>query len=141
MSRPTTTMDSSLRPTRPPPTSRRNLFHASSRRPHPTVRADTSNIFQQPMEDELVERLPSGDYTVYAPQTAYAHMAMAGNENEGDEAEHDNQMIELYGQKNPHWDAKAVEDEIRAALKRSLREKVASLEDDGWMFQGEKEKK
>lgn len=56
-------------------------------------------------------------------------------------AEHDNQMIEMYGQKNPHWDAKVVKEEIRAALKRSLREKVASLEDDAWMFQGEGEKK
>lgn len=37
------------------------------------------------MEDDLVERLPSGEYTVYAPQTAYAHMAMGGNENEAED--------------------------------------------------------
>jgi hypothetical protein len=32
-----------------------------------------------------------------------------------------------------------VEEEIRAALKSSLKKKVASLEDDRWMFEGEVE--
>ena len=46
-------------------------------------------------------------------------------------------MIELYGQQHAHWDAEAVEVEIKAAIKSSLQRKVASLEEDKWMFQGE----
>jgi hypothetical protein len=45
----------------------------------------------------------------------------------------------LYGKPNAQWDAAAVEDEIKAALKSSLRKKVASLEEDKWMFEGEAE--
>jgi hypothetical protein len=45
-------------------------------------------------------------------------------------------MINLYGKTNAQWDAVAVEEEIRAALKSSLKKKVASLEDDRWMFEG-----
>ena len=46
-------------------------------------------------------------------------------------------MIDLYGKPNAHWDAAAIEEEIKIALKSSLRKKVASLEEDKWMFQGE----
>lgn len=46
-------------------------------------------------------------------------------------------MIDLYGKSNAHWDAAAIEEEIKIALKSSLRKKVASLEEDKWMFQGE----
>lgn len=43
-----------------------------------TVRPDRemATIFQQPQEDELVERTPQGEYVLYAP-TGYKHMAMA----------------------------------------------------------------
>jgi hypothetical protein len=51
--------------------------------------------------------------------------------------EQEKQMIELYGQQHAHWDAEAVEVEIKAAIKSSLQRKVASLEEDKWMFQGE----
>jgi hypothetical protein len=50
-------------------------------------------------------------------------------------------MIGLYGKQNAHWDPAEVEEEIRAALKSSLRKKVASLEEDKWMFKGDVEKK
>lgn len=46
-------------------------------------------------------------------------------------------MIELYGQQTAHWDKQAVEAEVKAALKSSLAKKVASLNDDKWMFEGE----
>lgn len=72
------------RTVRPPP--RRNLFQ-STRRQNPTaVRPDTATIFQQPLEDELVERTPNGDYALYAPQTVYKHMALGlGHGRESDE--------------------------------------------------------
>ena len=46
-----------------------------------------------------------------------------------------------HGKPNTHWDTNAVEEEVRAALKSSLRKKVASLEDDRWMFEGDTEVK
>lgn len=48
-------------------------------------------------------------------------------------------MIDLYGKENAHWDPAAVEEEIGAALKSSLRKKTAGVEDDRWMFEGEGE--
>jgi len=45
----------------------------------------------------------------------------------------------MYEKRNSHWDPKMVEEEIRAALKNSLRKKVASMEEDRWMFEGEME--
>ena len=44
--------------------------------------------------------------------------------------EQENQVINLYGKTNAQWDMEAVEEEIRAALKSSLKKKVGSLEDD-----------
>jgi hypothetical protein len=70
-------MDPSIRAARPPP-SRRALFHASTRRQPPTsvVRPDTATtIFQQPMDDELVERDEKGQYIVTAPSSMYKHLA------------------------------------------------------------------
>ncbi len=46
-------------------------------------------------------------------------------------------MIELYDQQNAHWGKEAVKADIKAALKSSLAKKVASLEDDKWMFEGD----
>jgi hypothetical protein len=53
--------------------------------------------------------------------------------------EQENEMIQLYGKTNAQWDAVAVEEEIRAALRSSLKKKVAGLEEDRWMFEGEGE--
>ncbi|KAH7087659.1 hypothetical protein FB567DRAFT_525449 [Paraphoma chrysanthemicola] len=127
-----------IRPVRPPPTSRRALFHPSTRRQPPTsvVRPDTATIFQQPMEDELVERNEKGEYKVDAPNTSYKHLVAMSREAD-EETEQENQMIELYGKQNAHWDPAAVEEEIKGALKSSLKKKTASIEDDRWMFEGE----
>lgn len=64
------------RAVRPPPGARRNLFQGTRRQNPTAVRPDTATIFQQPMEDELVERGPNGEYALYAPQTVYKHMAL-----------------------------------------------------------------
>jgi hypothetical protein len=79
------TMDPSIRATRPPP-SRRALFHASTRRQPPTsvVRPDTATIYAPTMDDELVERDEQGQYKVNAPSTMYKHLAM-GTGREADE--------------------------------------------------------
>jgi hypothetical protein len=55
--------------------------------------------------------------------------------------EQENQIIELYGKQNAHWDPVAVEEEIKGALKSSARKRVAGLQEDRWMFEGGGEKK
>jgi len=50
-------------------------------------------------------------------------------------------MIDLYGKQNAHWDPAAVEEEIGAALRSSLRRKTAQVEDDKWMFQRDGERR
>jgi hypothetical protein len=50
-------------------------------------------------------------------------------------------LIDMYGKPNGHWDHAAVDEEIGAALKSSVRRKTASVEDDRWMFEGDGEGK
>ncbi|EDU40500.1 hypothetical protein PtrSN002B_005669 [Pyrenophora tritici-repentis] len=139
-----------------PPTARRNLFataqqqqQQTSRRQNgtaPSIRPDSRevepDIFQQPAEDELVERDDQGEYVIHAPDPVYGNNKDAEPE-DNDEAEQENELIEMYvnGKPDAHWDTDAVEEEVRAALKNSLRKKVASLEDDKWMFEAETEVK
>jgi hypothetical protein len=55
--------------------------------------------------------------------------------------EHENQIIELLSKPQDHWDAAAVEEEIKGALKSSMKRKVGSLQEDRWMFEGGGEKR
>ncbi len=64
------------RAVRPPPGARRNLFQGARRQNPTAVRPDTATIFQHPLESEMVERAPNGEYALYAPQTVYKHMAL-----------------------------------------------------------------
>jgi hypothetical protein len=74
------------RAVRPPPGARRNLFQGIRRQNPTAVRPDTATIFQHPMEDEMVERKPDGEYAMFAPQTVYKHMALGlGNGRDSDE--------------------------------------------------------
>lgn len=71
---------------RPPPAARRNLFQSTRRANPTTVRPDTAVALTQQTQDELVERLPNGEYALYAPQTVYKHMALGlGDGREVDE--------------------------------------------------------
>ncbi|KAF1915461.1 hypothetical protein BDU57DRAFT_518438 [Ampelomyces quisqualis] len=139
-------MDPPIRATRPPP-SRRALFQTSTstRRNHPStsvVRPDTATtVFPPAMCDELVERDEKGQFKVNAPSTMYKHLAMGANREAEEEIEQENQIIDLYGKQDAHWDPAAVEEEIKGAVKSSLRRKVASLQEDRWMFEGGAEKR
>lgn len=76
------------RAVRLPPNARRNIFSTqTSRRQNPTtVRPDREapSIFQQPQEDELVERDDNGEYKTTAPENVYKNMALGfgGDEDE-----------------------------------------------------------
>ena len=53
------------------------------------------------MENELVERMPNGEYALYAPQTVYKHMALGlGNGRESDEETGRFQSFCIMTQKN-----------------------------------------
>ena len=86
-----------------PPNTRRNLFAAhtapqqqqpqpTSRRQNqnvPSIRPDSreiqSDIFTQPVEEELVEKDAQGDYITDAPMPVYRNMSTVGLGREGDE--------------------------------------------------------
>ncbi|KAL5121626.1 hypothetical protein ACEQ8H_000312 [Pleosporales sp. CAS-2024a] len=91
------------------------------------------------MDDQLVDRDETGKYIVNTPSSTYKHLAQI-HDDDG-EIDQENRIIELYGKQNAHWDPKAVEDEIRAALKSSAGRMVASLHEDKWMFEGGSEKR
>ncbi|KAL1793702.1 hypothetical protein ACET3X_008684 [Alternaria dauci] len=146
-----------------PPTTRRNIFashtaqnpdhrqqqhhHHHQQQPRrqnttaPSIRPDSreieADIFLSSADEDLVERDSLGEYIVKAPTPVYRDMG-AGSEDD-DETEQENQVIGLYGKTNAQWDMDAVDEEIRAALRSSLKKKVASLEDDRWMFEAEGE--
>ncbi|KAH9872656.1 hypothetical protein J1614_005050 [Plenodomus biglobosus] len=132
-------MDS--RAVRLPPNARRNIFHTTSRRQNATtIRPDhqmSANIFQQPTEEEFVERDEQGEYKIAAPHPVYKNMALGVAPEEDEETNQDNEMISLYEKGHSHFDPKMVEEEVRVALKNSMRKNVASIEDDRWMYEGE----
>jgi hypothetical protein len=85
------------RAVRLPPSTRRNIFTAhqqqaqSSRRQNvPAIRPDkeaSAAIYQQPGEDELVERNSQGDYVTHAPTPVYRNMALVGLGRDGEDDE------------------------------------------------------
>jgi len=104
----------SRRPVRPPPSSRRAVFHPSttqSRRTNPlnpsTHAKPSVHIASEEPEPEkdLVERDGAGNYKTLGPTTAMKMSAIGSLENEAEaEAEQEKQMIALYGTENAHWD-------------------------------------
>lgn len=98
----------------------------------------TTTLFQQPPDQDFVERDAQGNFKIAAPHHGYRNMVLGLAEEEVDpETSQDNETICLYERRNSHWDPKMVEEEIRVALKNSLKKKVASIEEDRWMFEGE----
>ncbi|KAF2114991.1 hypothetical protein BDV96DRAFT_90765 [Lophiotrema nucula] len=158
-------MDIRRPPTRAPiPSARRNLFSAPTRRPNPHHMSNpmAPSSLHIPAEepdtkDELVERNASGEYEIAAPMTnlkAGPAASLRGGDideeageadfrfNGGKKskeviAEHESQLIALYGKRNEHWDTAGLMNEIKAALQSSLEKRVQSLEHDRWMFEGE----
>ncbi|PVI07688.1 hypothetical protein DM02DRAFT_608770 [Periconia macrospinosa] len=137
----------SRRPVRPPPTSRRAVFHPStsqSRRNNPLntnahPKPSVHIASEEPIPaDDLVERDSAGNYKTMGPTTAMKIGVTGGMKGEAEEQdEQERQMIGLYGKENGHWDQAAIMDEVKTALRSSLEKKVQSLENDRWMFEGE----
>ncbi|KAF2638958.1 hypothetical protein P280DRAFT_470964 [Massarina eburnea CBS 473.64] len=139
----------SRRPVRPPPASRRALFHPQTSQPrranphNPSTHTKPSvhiAVEEASPEEDLVERDASGNYRVAGPTTAMkvGTLGTSSVKSEGEEAEkQERQMISMFGQENGHWDQAAILEEIKHALQNNLERKVQSLEADKWMFEGE----
>ncbi|KAL5380207.1 hypothetical protein DPSP01_008008 [Paraphaeosphaeria sporulosa] len=143
------------RPIRPPPghpvgAPRRPLFTTTSTTSSQPSRANSrTTAASKPTtvhispddpnnpDDDLVERDATGSYKIMAPSAAMKAGVAPPISAEQEEKDQEDQIIALYGKSSCHWDQAAVLDEIRAALKSSLERKVASLEADRWMFEGE----
>ncbi|KAF1957457.1 hypothetical protein CC80DRAFT_592718 [Byssothecium circinans] len=137
------------RPVRPPPASRRALFHPPPTQPrrqnplNPSIHTKPSVHIateESSPEEDLIERDAAGNYKITGPTTAMKMgiIGAGGVKSESEEAEEqERQMISMYGQENAHWDQAAILEEIKLALQASLERKVQSLECDKWMFEGE----
>ncbi|KAF2841439.1 hypothetical protein M501DRAFT_1000657 [Patellaria atrata CBS 101060] len=111
---------------------RRNLFSASLSRRPTTSSTSTSATTLHANEDEtardLIERDESG-----AVQFTQLNIAPLPADEEKDEREAENKLIETYRKHQQHIDPA----EVMATLKASLQAKVASLDEDKWMFEEE----
>ncbi|OCL09112.1 hypothetical protein AOQ84DRAFT_28502 [Glonium stellatum] len=112
---------------------RRNLFsHTLSRRPTTSSTSGTSaTTLQVASEDanpDVVARDEHGNYQIEQPTMT----PMPRNELQ-EEREVENRLIETYRKHQQHIEPH----ELKATLQASLQAKVASLEEDKWMFEAE----
>lgn len=112
---------------------RRNLFsHSLSRRPTTSSTSGTSATTLQVASEEanadIVARDEHGNYLLEQPTMT----PMPRNELQ-EEREVENRLIETYRKHQQHIEPH----ELKATLQASLQAKVASLEEDKWMFEAE----
>ncbi|OCK84785.1 hypothetical protein K432DRAFT_378227 [Lepidopterella palustris CBS 459.81] len=112
---------------------RRNLFnHSLSRRPTTSSTSGTSATTLQVASEEantdIVARDEHGNYQLEQPTMT----PMPRNELQ-EEREVENRLIETYRKHQQHIEPH----ELKATLQASLQAKVASLEEDIWMFEAE----
>ncbi|KAF2811151.1 uncharacterized protein BDZ99DRAFT_462424 [Mytilinidion resinicola] len=108
---------------------RRNLFH--HRRPTTSSTSTSATTLQVASEDanqEMVARDEHGNYRLEQP----AMTPLPRNDLQ-EEREAENRLIETYRKHQQHIEPH----ELKATLQASLQAKVASLEDDRWMFEAE----
>ncbi|KAF2750449.1 hypothetical protein M011DRAFT_474884 [Sporormia fimetaria CBS 119925] len=136
------------RATRPPPATRRNVFHAlSSRRQNPSSMSSTSSrstllisAEDADRKDDLVERDSAGNIRLTAPMV---QKETAGEEQPDDDTEEREYIKTLYEDYSSKEDTlpQSLVDSLEDALHVMLEKKVQSLEDDRWMFEGDPKSK
>ncbi|KAJ9643069.1 hypothetical protein H2199_004591 [Coniosporium tulheliwenetii] len=114
---------------------RRNLFqHAASRRPATTASSTsgtsvtTLQVAPEEANADIAVRDEHGNYQLEQPA-----MTPMGRDEGRDEREVDHRLIEAYRKRQQHIEPH----ELKATLQASLLAKVASLDDDKWMFEAE----
>ncbi|KAM0793829.1 hypothetical protein BDR22DRAFT_895839 [Usnea florida] len=120
---------------------RRNLFHHTlSRRPTSASTSTSATTLQENPQDEsldIVVKDRNGNYQVEVPHLPPLDEDQAQEEDSGNEKEKlDARLLEMYKDRSlqPHDPA-----ELLNAVHASLRRKVASLDDDNWIFEAEQE--
>ncbi|MCJ1485186.1 hypothetical protein MMC06_005360 [Schaereria dolodes] len=120
---------------------RRNLFHHHlSRRPTSASTSTSATNLQDAARgstSDIVMRDKNGNYQVHVPSMPAVDDEQPP-EDEGKEIDRiDARLLEMYKNRTRQTSEPA---ELLAAVKASLRRKVASLEDDNWIFEAEQEK-
>ncbi|MCJ1256827.1 hypothetical protein MMC24_004651 [Lignoscripta atroalba] len=120
---------------------RRNLFHHHlSRRPTSASTSTSVTTLQDSPRDnnsDIVMRDQNGNYQVQMPSLPAVDDEQS-QEDEGRETEKlEARLLEMYRNRSRQTSEPA---ELLAAVQSSLRRKVASLEEDNWMFEAEHEK-
>lgn len=120
---------------------RRNLFHHTlSRRPTSASTSTSATTLQEGSQDEssdIVVKDRNGNFEVQIPILPPLDEDQAQEEDSGSEKEKlDARLLEMYKDRNlqPHDPA-----ELLNAVQASLRRKVASLDEDNWIFGAEQE--
>ncbi|KAF2422071.1 hypothetical protein EJ08DRAFT_653277 [Tothia fuscella] len=111
----------------------RRQFHSSSRRPPMNSNnTSTSNTTQSTVHtdasassEDIIIRDETGNFRLDVP-----NMAPLPRDEAKDEKEVENRLIESYRKHQQHIDS----NELRTSLQASLQSKLASLDEDKWMF-------
>ncbi|KAL2039184.1 hypothetical protein N7G274_008233 [Stereocaulon virgatum] len=118
---------------------RRNLFHHQlSRRPTSSSTSTTATTLQESLNDDssdIVVKDRNGKYDVQVPLLPPLDEEQAQEEEVASEKEKlDARLLEMYKDRSLQPGEPA---ELMVAVQASLRRKVASLDDDNWMFEAE----
>ncbi|MCJ1353088.1 MAG: hypothetical protein MMC33_003073 [Icmadophila ericetorum] len=133
---------------------RRNLFHGNlSRRPTSASTSTSTTMQLDPIQDsssEIIMRDPQGNYQIYIPTLPLAEeQAQAPEEGEAQSMEArletkdctdfslevESRLLELLHNRHPQTVEPA---ELLTAVQSSLKKKVTALEEDNWMYEGDK---
>ncbi|KAL2045420.1 hypothetical protein ABVK25_012105 [Lepraria finkii] len=118
---------------------RRNLFHHQlSRRPTSSATSTTATTLQGSLHDDssdIVVKDRNGKYDIQVPLLPPLDEEQAQEEEVASEKEKlDARLLEMYKDRSLQPSEPA---ELLTAVQASLRRKVASLDDDNWMFEAE----
>ncbi|KAL9129858.1 MAG: hypothetical protein Q9217_001813 [Psora testacea] len=118
---------------------RRNLFHHHlSKRPTSASTTTSTTTLQETIHDdsnEIVAKDSNGNFKLQVPVLPPVEDDQAQEEDMGSERDKlEARMLELYKDRNLQPGEPA---ELMSAVQANLKRKVASLDDDNWMFEAE----
>lgn len=117
---------------------RRNLFHHQlSRRPTSASTSTSGTTLQESLHDDssdIVAKDRNGNYQVQVPMLPPLDNDQAQEDDVTEKEKLDARLLEMYKDRSLQPGEPA---ELLNAVQTSLRRKVASLDDDKWMFEAE----
>ncbi|KAK4694521.1 hypothetical protein P7C71_g3085, partial [Lecanoromycetidae sp. Uapishka_2] len=120
---------------------RRNLFHHQlSRRPTSASTSTSGTTLQESLHDEsseIVVKDRNGNYQVQTPMLPPLDDDQAQEDDATEKEKLDARLLEMYKDRSLQPGEPT---ELLNAVQASLRRKVASLDEDRWMFEGEQQR-